>query len=244
MLLPGLTLPPTEKLFHVDAGLAEARARVIHVACDLVVLDRTIFYAESGGQVADRGTLAGVPVVDVRKEGGRPVRIERPGLDAIFVNTGTAIVHRLAEPAALEIGQEVALALDAEHRAAVRRHHTAAHFLFHALDTVLAGTVGERIATRGCVIDAEGFRFDIANTLPPERLAAVEARANGLAARALAIAMESDPACDDVFTWRYGEIAIPCGGTHVRHAREVPPMTLSRRSKGKAALRIAGRLEG
>lgn len=243
MLLPGITLPPTEKLFHVDPALMETRARVLHVAADLVVLDRTVFYAESGGQVADRGTLAGVPVLDVRKEGGRPVRIERPGLDAVYVNTGTSIVHRLAEPAALEVGQEVALVLDAEHRAAVRRHHTAAHFLFHAIDSVLAETEGERIDTRGCVIDAEGFRFDIANTLPPERLAEVEARANGLAARALAIAMDPDPTCDDVFFWRYGEVVIPCGGTHVKHAREVPPMTLSRRSKGKSALRIAGRFE-
>lgn len=242
-MLTGRSLPSTEKLFHVDGGLREARARVVHAVGDLVVLDRTIFYAESGGQVADRGTLAGVPVVDVRKEGGRPVRIERPGLDTIFVNTGTAIVHRLAEPAPLEIGQEVSLVLDGGHRDAVTRHHTAAHFLFHAVDSVLQESVGERIDTRGCVIDAEGFRFDIANALPPERLAEVEARANALAARALAVVMEPDPSCDDVFFWRYGEWTIPCGGTHVRHAREIPRMTLSRRSKGKSALRIAGRFE-
>lgn len=241
MLLPGLDLPATEKLFHVDGSLREARARVVHVADGLVVLDRTIFYAESGGQVADRGTLAGVPVVDVRKEGGRPVRIERPGLEPIYVNTGTAIVHRLDEPVALEPGQEVTLRLDSGHRDAVARHHTAAHFLFHALDSVLAETVGERIDTRGCVIDAEGFRFDIANTLAPELVTEVEARANTLADRALAVVMEPDATCDDVFFWRYGDVVIPCGGTHVAHAREIPPMALTRRSKGRSALRIAGR---
>ncbi len=109
------------------------------------------------------------------------------------------------------------------------------------MDAVLAETAGERIDTRGCVIDADGFRFDIANALPPERVAEIERRANGLAARALPVVMEPDPSCDDVFFWRFGEVVIPCGGTHVADARGFPEMTISRRSKGKSALRIAGR---
>lgn len=235
------SLPATEKLFHGEPSLANARARVVHAKDDLVILDRTLFYAESGGQVSDRGTIAGVPVVGVAKQGGKPVRIERPGLDAIYVNTGTAIVHRLAEPLPLSPGDEVELVLDAQHRAAATRHHSAAHFLFLAIDSLLAETAGERIDTRGCVIDAEGFRFDIANALPPEAVPAIEERANALIARGLPIGMEPDPACDDVFYWRYGDFVLPCGGTHVPDARALAPIVVTRRSKGRGSLRLSGR---
>lgn len=240
MIIP-TELPATEKLFHKDPALCEARARVVRVQGDLAVLDRSLFYAESGGQVSDHGTIAGVPVVAVSKQGGRPVRIERPGLDTIYVNTGAALVHKLAEPLALAEGEEVALALDGARRAAVTRHHSAAHFLFFAIDSVVAETEGRRIDTRGCLIDEEGFRFDVANALPPERLGEVEARANALIEAGARILMDPDEACDDVFYWRCGDLVVPCGGTHVAHARDLSPIVVTRRSKGRSSLRLSGR---
>jgi alanyl-tRNA synthetase len=235
------TIPSTRKLFHQNPALYESEAEVVHVAGDLVVLDRTIFYAESGGQVSDRGTISGVAVESVGKAGGKPVRIARRDLEDIHINTGTFIVHKLAEPAPFAVGDRVSLAIDADFRRAVTRNHSAAHFLFVGIGAVLAAR-GERIDTRGCLIDGDGFRFDIANAIAPEQIAAIADHANQLIAEGATIGMEPDSACDDVFYWRYGDIVIPCGGTHLKSAAELGPMTVSRRSKGRGALRISGLL--
>jgi len=234
-------MPSTRKLFHQDAALFETEAVVVRVAGDLVVLDRTIFYAESGGQVSDRGTISGIAVESAGKAGGKPVRIARRDLEDIHINTGTFIVHKLAEPAPFSVGDRVSVEIDAGFRRAVTRHHSAAHFLFVAIGAVLA-EAGERVDTRGCLIDDEGFRFDIANAIAPEQVAAIADHANALVAGGAAITMDPDEHCDDVFYWRYGDIVIPCGGTHLKSAAELTPMTLSRRSKGRGALRISGRL--
>lgn len=232
------SLPATRKLFHRDPNLGQARARVLAVAENQIVLDRTVFYAESGGQVSDTGTIGGIPVLAVAKHGGTPVRIERAGLSPIYVNTGTFLVHRLAEPAPFEAGQEVELHLDVERRQAITRYHSAAHFLFEAIDAALRERSDERIFTRSCLIKEDGCRFDLGNRIDADMVAEIERRANAMIAEGLPIAMEPDPSCDDVFTWRYGDLAIPCGGTHVFSARELRPVTLSRRSKGASNIRL------
>src|SRR3990172_1955415 len=63
----------TERLYYSDSFLREFEATVVSIALDprgvRVYLDRTAFYPESGGQPADRGTLAGIPVLNVIEEG-------------------------------------------------------------------------------------------------------------------------------------------------------------------------------
>ncbi len=133
-----------------------------------VVLDRTPCYAESGGQVADRGLL----------EGG--------GVRASLVHVykeDDAIVHRLA----LEDGDRAALlaasaagalaaVVDPAHRRPVQRHHTATHLLHAALRTVL----GTHVHQAGSLVAPDRLRFDYAHFESPgeDQLARIEARVN------------------------------------------------------------------
>lgn len=110
----------TEKLFYQDSHLRRFAAKVLDCRPEkegrfAVVLDRTAFYPEGGGQAADRGTLGGVNVLDVREKGGE-------------------LFHLTDGP--LPLGEEVTGELDWEHRFDLMQQHTGEHIvsgLVHAL---------------------------------------------------------------------------------------------------------------
>ena len=111
----------------------------------VVVLDQTPFYAEAGGQVGDRGALRlgelTFQVTDTQGQSG--YTLHRGTLDA----------------GAIQIGDVVEAAVDAEARAATRRNHTATHLLHAALQQVL----GEHVRQEGSLVDPERLRFDISH---------------------------------------------------------------------------------
>ncbi len=109
----------TETLFRDDAYLAEAQAAVVAVnGQGGIVLDRTIFYATSGGQPGDTGTLT-------RDDGSR-IRIG----GTVTGETKDEIIHLPADGAApLQAGEKVALAIDWVRRHRLMRMHTACHLL-------------------------------------------------------------------------------------------------------------------
>jgi alanyl-tRNA synthetase len=128
-----------------------------------IALDRTPFYAESGGQVGDTGLISGphgsVQIEDTQ----RPV----PGLTIHYgvVTSGT-----------ISAGEPVAATIDVERRADIQRNHTATHLLQRALRDV----VGEHAAQAGSLVAPERLRFDFTHTraVTPDELRAIEARIN------------------------------------------------------------------
>ncbi len=123
-----------------------------------VVLDQTPFYAESGGQVGDTGTLtapAGIfEVQDTKKSG------------SAFVHQGVVTMGVIK--ASQTVDAEVKAAL----RASIMRNHSATHLLHAALRQVL----GEHVTQKGSLVSADLLRFDFANeqAVTPEQIAAVE----------------------------------------------------------------------
>src|SRR5947209_15331270 len=109
-----------------------------------VVLDRTPFYAESGGQVGDIGVIEG-------PDGGR-VRVldTQYGLPGLVLHRGTVESGMVSE------GDEVTARIDAERRDAIRRNHTATHILHWALREVL----GAHVKQAGSLVSPEDLRFD------------------------------------------------------------------------------------
>jgi len=109
----------TEKLYLRDAYLRSFEARVVDVDAEgrRVALDRTAFYPTGGGQPHDTGTIAGVAVVDVRKEG-----------DTVW-HTLAGDSRDAGDGALPAVGDEVEGAVDWERRHALMRTHTAMHVL-------------------------------------------------------------------------------------------------------------------
>jgi alanyl-tRNA synthetase len=206
----------------------ESKAVVLAVLGDGIFLDRTPFYAESGGQVGDTGTITTstgtVRVVDTT--------FALPGLHR----------HRF-EPVEGEVraGQTATASIDGERRAAIRRNHTATHVLHWALRQVL----GDHVKQQGSLVAPERLRFDFAHyeAPTPEQLVAVEDMANheiltNAPVRHYETTMAEAKAVGAIafFGDKYGEIvrvleAGPkstelCGGTHVRALGDIGPLKI------------------
>lgn len=115
----------------------------------IVVLDRTPFYAESGGQIGDSGTLQGdntvFAVVDTQK-----------------IRNGVFGHHGTLQSGELIVGATVHAQVDSERRCAIMRNHSATHLLHKALREVL----GAHVAQKGSLVTAERTRFDFAHDVP------------------------------------------------------------------------------
>jgi len=140
-------LPETERLYYKDAYIKEFKAKVIRVSGKRVVLDRTAFYPEGGGQPADQGFLEfdgkQSRVTDVQKAGG-------------------VIIHFL-EGSAPKEGDEVTGRIDWEHRISLMRNHTATHIVMGAARRIL----GEHVWQAGAQKGVDRSRLDISH---PKRL--------------------------------------------------------------------------
>ncbi|MCF7989379.1 MAG: alanine--tRNA ligase [Thiohalocapsa sp.] len=189
----------------------------------LVVLDVSPFYAESGGQVGDRGWLVGesarFEVQDTHKQG-----------DGVICHIG-----RVAE-GELQEGDDVEARVDAQRRLATALHHSSTHLLHAALRRVL----GDHVQQRGSLVGPERLRFDFSHYEPVSREQlreiehlvnreirenhTVETRIMGLEdARASgAIALFGEKYADQVRVLRMGDFSTElCGGTHVRAVGDI-----------------------
>ncbi len=207
-----------------------------------VVLDRTPFYAEGGGQLADHGEihLANGAIVDVFD-----VQSPIPGL---FVHRGTVVQGDI------EVGMSVGARIDHERRVAISRAHTATHMVHKAFREVLGET-----ATQAGSENAPGrFRFDFPSTSPVSMMALeeVEGRVNSLLLRnfpVVAQEMSQDEAramgAMALFGEKYGErvrvVSVGdwarelCGGTHVTASGELGLIKLlSESSIGSGVRRV------
>jgi alanyl-tRNA synthetase len=206
----------------VRLGGDEPRELLPQGAEDGVILDRSPFYAEAGGQVGDTG--------DLLFDGGR-ARV----LDTTYA--GTARVHTIrVEEGTLASGSSVHAVVDAERRAQVARHHSATHCLNQALREVL----GSGVVQRGSFVgpDHATFDFSFSRALTRDELADIEARVNHHVradlqrtvdvmslpeARASgAIALLDEKYTESVRVVDFGGWSRElCGGTHVHHTGEV-----------------------
>ncbi len=205
-----------------------------------VILDRTPFYGESGGQAGDRGILSGhgakVDVIDTQKTEG------------FFLH------HGHVREGTLAVGQEVQAHVDGARRAEIARHHTATHLLQAALRSVL----GTHVEQAGSLVTPDRLRFDFTHpsALAPAQLRAVEAFVYARAienhpvhTEEMAFAEAKAKGALAFFGEKYGErvrlVAIGdvsrelCGGTHVHRTGDIGFFTiLSEGSIGSGLRRI------
>ncbi len=190
-----------------------------------IVLDRTSFYAEKGGQIGDRGVIA-----DAASEG-----VAFDVTDAQYV--GEAIAHRgRLRSGSLAVGARVRTAVYPAWREEIRRHHTSAHLLQRALKDVL----GDAVAQAGSWVGIDRMRFDFRSpggALTSEQRREVVARVNAMirddhhanvrvmsaaaAAESGAISMAGEKYGDEVRVIAFGPSIEYCGGTHAHTTGEL-----------------------
>lgn len=232
----------TEFLFRDDSYLQSTPAKVIHVTEDGgIVLDRTVFYAASGGQPGDSGTIVladgtVIPIATaVHPEGDK-----------------TRIVHMPADgQGSVAVGDAVTAGIDWERRYRLMRMHTALHLLSVVFPfAVTGGSVGE---------DKSRLDFDMPEV--PEDLPALEAALNAMVTGNHAVTQEwitdAEMAANPdliktmnvkppmgqgrVRLIRIGNVDLqPCGGTHVRNTQEIGRLALGKiEKKGKQNRRVS-----
>lgn len=232
----------TEKLYYQDQYLTVCDARITKLHSEAIELDRTIAFPEGGGQEADRGIIA-TPIGPVRFEQvkriyGTPQFIE--GFKG--VTSGGVILHLVHTEdlpllAKLEAGMPVRVRIDALRRAKLTLSHSASHFLYAA---VLDYDASFEEKTIGCHIKEDSARFDF---LTEERfnvdsIDRIRATANALIAQDLPIELGSLAECPDARYWKYGDLYIPCGGTHLERPRTIGVLGVRRKNVGKGKERL------
>jgi alanyl-tRNA synthetase len=191
---------------------------------DYVLLDKTPFYAESGGQVDDKGVLdlaeSKIPIVDLAKIGDKTVHVVEGEANGV-----------------LRVGRGVVARVDKKRRLEIMRNHSATH-LFHA---ALRKTLGTHVKQAGSLVDPEHFRFDFTHhkKVSPEELQEIEGIVNEKileriqlthhrnipyeeARKMGALAFFGDKYGDRVNVIRFGDFSMEfCGGTHVSNTSEI-----------------------
>src|SRR5664279_1419787 len=228
----------------VDGASAQAASAGDRVE---IVLDRTPFYAEGGGQLADAGviTLSSGAVVEVDD-----VQQPLPGL----------IVHRARVVSGeVSVGDEAHAEIDVARRGAISRAHTATHMVHKAFREAL----GESATQAGSENGPGRFRFDFANpsAVPASVLADVEARVNAVLLDDLAVTADVMSQAEAVasgamalFGEKYGDrvrvVSVGdwarelCGGTHMRRTGELGVVKLLGESSVAAGVRRVEALVG
>jgi len=188
----------------------------------VVVLDKTPFYGEMGGQVGDTGELTGA---------GFRFEVSDARVD------GTFTLHRgHLRRGEISLGDRVTARVDAERRQGIRRAHSATHLLHYALRKHL----GQHAEQQGSKVDRDWLRFDFTHhsALSPEDLAAIEDETNARILEGAAVRWENMPLADArqagaimLFGEKYPDVVRMvsmgtfsrelCGGTHLENTAQV-----------------------
>ena len=235
----------TETESDAQVMAVAAEGMLVDELCDgegIVVLDKTPFYGEGGGQVGDTGKICGdgfeAEVVDTKKANGKYMHI-------VNVLSGN-----------IKAGMKVKAAIDTEKREAIRRNHSTVHLLQAALRKVL----GDHVEQAGSYVDAERFRFDFSHFEPmtKEQIAQVETLVNSWilsgteienfetdiesAKKMGAMALFGEKYGNTVRVVKMGEFSTElCGGTHMTNTAKAGLCKILYESSVAAGVR---RIEG
>ncbi len=201
----------------------------------IIVLDKTPFYAEMGGQVADHGVIlvgdSRFVVTNVQKDKG-----------------GKYLHHGTMRAGTVKVDDVVLASIDVERRKAIMRAHSATHLLQKALTSVL----GDHVHQAGSLVEPDRLRFDFTHysAMTPEEMARVDAivqeavlEGYGIDTREMPIEQAKELGATALFSEKYGDTVRVvnmggysielCGGTHLDNTAKVGPFRIE--SEGSVA---------
>lgn len=205
----------TKKLFYEDPYKSECEATVVSMMGPEVTLDQTVFFAFSGGQASDSGSINDIPVKEATVSGD----------DIVYILDGMP---------SFKEGGKVTVKIDADKRKRLVRLHSAAHVVYFLFSekTGINKLIGSNI-------DAEKARLDFESPEPiSDFLPEIEKKANELFSQDKEIKTYPDESEPKKRWWECGEWKCPCGGTHARSTKEIGKIQLKRKNIGAGKERI------
>lgn len=206
----------TEKVFWAEPYRTTLDTRIASVDGTDVTVAATIFYALSGGQESDAGSIAGLPVAAARK-------------------AGRDIVYTLPDGHGLKPSDDVIIAIDWPRRYRLMRLHFAAEVVLELAYRRFPGVekIGAHIAADKARID-----FALAEPVGPH-LPDLQQQAMAIVAADEAILSAFSDEANERRYWKISAFAeVPCGGTHLRRTGEIGAISLKRKNIGRGKERI------
>ena len=215
----------TEKLFWKDPYLTECKSKITYIDGNKIKLDKTVFFAFSGGQESDRGTIGGISVSDAVKQGDKESIID--------------LEYELEEEPSFKVDDDVEVKIDKQRRESLRNLHSAAHIVYYFVMGKLGPLkiIGSHVAEEKARMD---FIYDKAiNEVLPE----IEDEINEFLQEDHPIIMKDDEEKKDLRWWTCEKWKMPCGGTHPKSTLEINKIQLKRKNIGAGKERIEIRLK-
>jgi Ser-tRNA(Ala) deacylase AlaX len=204
----------TELLYYEDNYMRSCQAEVVEVRPSGLILDRTVFYPQGGGQLGDTGKIGGMEIVDT-------------------IRTDGVVLHRAGEPVVASVGDSVEEELDWDRRYALMRHHT----LLHLVHIAFVDRYGDA-RIRGSEVRPDKARVDY-EYFESVEAEVVEPFVADLVEHDLPVTTEPVEGSERERIWSIpGFDPIPCGGTHVRSTGELGSFAIKAKRKGKQGVRI------
>lgn len=206
----------TKKVFWIDPYLTQLETSVRGVDGNKITVNETIFYAFSGGQESDHGSIGGYPVLEAKKE-------------------GKEIIYTLPEDHDLKIGQKTNMIIDWARRYALMRLHFAAELVLELVSRRFPGInkIGAHIGQEKARID-----FQIEEPISPH-LPLLQKEAQTIIDSNQPIISAFSDEANELRYWKINEFSqVPCGGTHIKSTTEIGTINLKRVNPGKGKERI------
>ena len=205
----------TKKLFRENPYKTECEATVTSMNENRITLDMTVFFAFSGGQASDAGTIGGIPVEEA-------------------VVSGDDIIYTLGSSPPFKKGDSVHVKIDKERRKRLMKLHSAAHIVYSVFNkrTGAPKLIGSNVSEGKGRLDYQ--HPENIKPLLPE----LEEQTNRFLSQNIPIETHPDPDNTGKWWWVCQDWKIPCGGTHVRTTKEIGAITLKRKNIGGGKERI------
>jgi alanyl-tRNA synthetase len=222
-------IPETKSLYYYDYTITSNEAKVLKILDNMVILDQSVAYPTSGGQLHDIGTIDGQPFSDVFKQGNH-------------------IIHVLDEKPRFKEGDTVKVKVDSKWRTQLAQHHTATHIVNAAAREVL----GSHVNQAGAKKTLKSSHLDITHheQISQENLSLIEKRANEIVNKGIDLYLDFVPRSEA--EKKYGMTiyqggAVPgkyvrivevpsvdveaCGGTHLNNTSEAGEIKITKSQK-------------
>ncbi|MFO7872801.1 MAG: alanyl-tRNA editing protein [Candidatus Undinarchaeales archaeon] len=204
-----------KKLFWEDPYKKKCKAKVEKVDGKKIILDQSIFFAFSGGQASDKGTIGGIPVLSAEKE--------------------DPITYTLELEPGFKEGDMVKVKINWKHRYKLMKLHSAAHIVYEIFKETAGSKkiIGSNVSVKKARIDFE--MDENVNEYLPE----IEKKTKKIIQNDLKIETYEDENEKGKRWWEIsGKWKMPCGGTHVKSTSEIGEIELKRKNIGAGKERI------